>query len=91
MAAQSSQPSAKPSGREAFGSALVEMGQQNPDVWVLSADVMHVVGIMPFVQAFPERYVNVGIAEQTMLGAAAGLATCGKIPFVATFAFLISF
>jgi transketolase len=83
-------PAAKAGGRDAFGEALVELAQENPDIWVLSADVMHVVGILPFVRAFPERYINVGIAEQTMLGMAAGLATCGKIPFVTTFAFLIS-
>lgn len=77
-------------GRDAFGEALVKLAQENPDIWLLSADVVHVVGIKSFVGAFPERFINVGIAEQTMLGMAAGLATCGKIPFVATFAFLIS-
>jgi transketolase len=90
MKSKAKLPPAKTGGRNAFGETLVELGQENPDIWVLSADVIHVVGILPFVRAFPERHINVGIAEQTMLGMAAGLATCGKIPFVATFAFLIS-
>ena len=90
MTSTTKPPAAKAGGRDAFGEALVDLGRENPDIWVLSADVMNVVGIRSFVQAFPERFLNVGIAEQTMLGMAAGMATCGKIPFVTTFAFLIS-
>jgi transketolase len=90
MTGKSKAPAAKASGREAFGEALADLARENPDVWVLTADVMSVTGLAPFARAFPERFINVGIAEQTMLGMAAGMATCGKIPFVTTFAFLIT-
>jgi len=76
--------------RNAAGQALVEAARDNPDIWVLTADVMHSTGTKPFAQAYPDRFINVGIAEQTMVGVAAGLATCGKTPFAATFAFAAS-
>ena len=76
--------------REAYGEALVELGQVNPDVVVLDADVASSSRSILFKQAFPDRFFNIGIAEGNMVGIAAGLATAGKIPFVNTFAFLLA-
>jgi transketolase len=73
---------------EAAGRTLVEAAKDNPAIWVLTADVMHSTKVEPFALAYPDRFINVGIAEQTMMGVAAGLATCGKIPFATTFAVL---
>jgi transketolase len=83
-------PMADISARDAAGQILLELAGDNPDIWALTADVKNSTGLVPFSRAFPERFLNVGIAEQTMMGVAAGLATCGKIPFAATFAFLAS-
>ena len=83
-------PMAELAAREAAGQVLFELGEENPAIWALTADVKNSTGLVPFSRAFPERFVNVGIAEQTMMGIAAGLASCGKIPFAATFAFLAS-
>ncbi len=83
-------PMADVASREAAGQALLEVAGENPAVWALTSDVLQSTGLVPFSQTFPDRFINVGIAEQTMMGIAAGLATCGKIPFAATFAFLAS-
>jgi transketolase len=72
--------------REAFGQALVELGRRNPDVVVLDADLAPATKTIYFAQAFPDRFIQVGIAEQNMVGIAAGLATLGFIPFTSTFA-----
>ena len=72
--------------REAFGEALVELGQSNPDVLVLDADVGTSTQTAIFRDAFPDRFYQIGIAEQNMIGIAAGLATMGFTPFVSTFA-----
>lgn len=71
--------------RLGFGEALVELGQQNPNVVVLGADVSGSVRTDLFAKAFPERFFSVGIAEQDMIGTAAGLAVAGKIPFASTY------
>ncbi len=71
--------------RLGFGEALVELGQQNPNVVVLGADVSGSVKTDLFMKAFPERFFSVGIAEQDMIGTAAGLAVAGKIPFASTY------
>lgn len=76
--------------RKAYGEALVELGQVNRDVVVLSADVANSDHSYMFAEAFPDRFINVGIAEQCLVDVAVGLAYSGKIPFVNTFAFLIS-
>jgi len=76
--------------REAYGEALVELGGKNPRVVVLDADVSSSSRSVLFKNAYPERFFNVGIAEGNMVGIAAGLATCGYIPFVNTFAFLFA-
>ena len=72
--------------REAFGVALEALGSANPSVVALDADVKNSTYTDKFGKKFPTRFFENFIAEQNMLGAAAGLAACGKIPFVATFA-----
>jgi len=72
--------------REAFGNALEALGAVNPLVVGLDADVKNSTYTDKFGKRFPNRFFESFIAEQNMLGAAAGLAACGKIPFVATFA-----
>jgi transketolase len=76
--------------RIAYGNALVELGKRYPDVVVLSADVSNSDHSFMFAEKFPERFVNVGIAEQSLVDVAAGFAYCGKIPFANTFAFLFA-
>ncbi len=76
----------KKSTRQAYGEALVELGRQNNNIVVLDADLTKSTKTNLFQEAFPERHINVGIAEADLIGTAAGLATCGKIPFASTFA-----
>ena len=76
----------KKSVREAFGKALAELGRVNKDVVVLDADLSCSTQTKFFAKEFPERFFNVGIAEQNLIGTAAGLSLQGKIPFAATFA-----
>ena len=72
--------------RESYGNALAELGAQNPNVVVLDADLAGATKTGIFKKAFPERHIDCGIAEGNMMGVAAGLATCGKIPFASSFA-----
>lgn len=72
--------------RESYGSALVELGAENPDVVVLDADLAAATKTGMFKKAYPDRHIDCGIAECNMVGIAAGLATTGKIPFVSSFA-----
>ena len=72
--------------REAFGKALAELGATNPDIVSLDADLSCTTKSATFAKAFPERFFNMGIAEADLMATAAGLATCGKIPFASTFA-----
>lgn len=81
---------AKMPGRDVYGMILAELGGENKDIVVLGADTMGSCRCTEFQKKFPERAFNVGIAEANMVGMAAGLATCGKIPFVNTFGFLLS-
>jgi transketolase len=74
------------SQRKNYGMALVELGKRRKDVVVLDADLSGSTRTVEFKSAFPERFFNCGIAEQNMMGTAAGLAVTGKIPFVGTFA-----
>ena len=76
----------KKSTRQAYGEALVKLGKENNDVVVLEADLSKSTMTAYFKKYFPERHINVGIAEADMIGAAAGFATTGKIPFASTFA-----
>ncbi|KAA5807464.1 transketolase family protein [Thermoanaerobacterium thermosaccharolyticum] len=72
--------------REAYGKALVELGEKNKNVVVLDADLSKSTKTAEFQKAYPDRFFNIGISEQDMMGTAAGLATCGKIPFASSFA-----
>jgi transketolase len=76
--------------RKAYGEALVRLGHANPDVVALSADVSNSDFSYMFAEAFPDRFFNVGIAEQSLVDVAVGLAYSGKIPFANTFAFLFA-
>ena len=72
--------------RESYGNALVELGQENPNVVVLDADLAAATKTGMFKKAFPERHIDCGIAECNMMGIAAGLAATGKVPFASSFA-----
>lgn len=72
--------------RQSYGEALVELGKENKNVVVLDADLSTATKTNIFAKEFPERFFDMGIAEQNMLGTAAGMSTCGKVPFVSTFA-----
>jgi len=72
--------------RDGFGKALVELGEKNPQVVVLTADLSEAIRVHWFAEKFPQRFFQMGIAESDMMGTAAGLAIAGKIPFVTTFA-----
>jgi transketolase len=72
--------------REVYGRTLAELGRENRDIVVLDADLPPSTMTKYFGQEFPERFFNVGIAEQNMIGIASGLAASGKIPFASTFA-----
>ncbi|MBR5970541.1 MAG: transketolase family protein [Lachnospiraceae bacterium] len=72
--------------RESYGEALAALGEEYPDLVVLDADLAGATKTSTFQKKFPERHIDCGIAESNMTGIAAGLATCGKIPFVSSFA-----
>ena len=72
--------------REAYGKALVKLGKINDDVVVLDADLSKSTKTNDFYKAYPDRFFNMGIAEQNLVGAACGFAATGKIPFASTFA-----
>jgi transketolase len=76
--------------RDAYGETLAELGKENPDIVVLDADLSKSTKTNVFQKAFPERHFNFGIAEANMITHAAGLSTCGKIPFASTFAVFAS-
>lgn len=80
----------KSSLRKAYGEALVEAGRKNPNVVALEADLGKSTMSVLFKEAFPDRYFEMGIAEQNMASTAAGLALAGKIPFISTFAVFAS-
>lgn len=72
--------------RESYGNALAECGAEYPNLVVLDADLAGATKTGVFKKAFPDRHIDCGIAECNMTGIAAGLATCGKIPFISSFA-----
>ena len=76
----------KKATREGFGDEIVELGKEHSNILVVDADIGKSCKTGAFRKALPEQYLNVGIAEQNAAGVAAGLATCGKIPFVVTYA-----
>ena len=75
--------------RDAYGKTLVELGRENPDIVMLDADLCRSTMTQFFAGEFPERSFDCGIAEQNMIGIAAGLAAAGKIPFASTFAVFV--
>ncbi len=72
--------------RESYGATLAQLGNENKNIVVLDADLSKATKSEIFAKAHPDRFINVGIAEQNMIGMAAGLASGGKIPFATTFA-----
>lgn len=72
--------------RESYGEALLELGKENKNVVVFDADLSSATKTSIFAKEFPERFFDMGIAEQNMMSTAAGMSTCGKIPYVSTFA-----
>lgn len=76
----------KKATRDGFGDGLLAAGQQNESVVALCADLIGSLKMNAFMDAFPDRFIQTGIAEANMMGMAAGLATAGKIPFTGTFA-----
>jgi len=72
--------------RDAYGEALLELGKRRLDVVVLDADLSGSTKTGKFGKAFPERFFNIGVAEQDMIGMASGLSLTGKLPFASTFA-----
>ncbi len=72
--------------RQSYGEALLELGKKNKDIVVLDADLSTATKTNIFAKEFPNRFFDMGIAEQDMIGTAAGFATCGKIPYASTFA-----
>ena len=76
--------------REAFGKTLVKLGAKYPNMVVLDADVACSTQTKQFAAAYPERFFDVGIAEQDLIATAAGLSLTGKIPFAAAFAVFVT-
>ena len=76
--------------RQSYGEALVELGKENESIVVLDADLSSATKTSIFAKQIPERFFDMGIAEQNMMGVAAGMATSGLIPYVSTFAVFAS-
>lgn len=72
--------------RQSYGEALVELGKGNKNIVVLDADLATATKTIGFAKEFPDRFFDIGIAEADMIGTAAGMSTCGKIPYASTFA-----
>lgn len=72
--------------RFGYGEGLVELGEKNPNVVVLTADLADSTKASDFGKKYPERFIECGVAEQNMMGIAAGLAAAGKLPFVSSYA-----
>ena len=72
--------------RNAYGEALIELGEKHKNLVVLDADLSKSTKTIMFAKKYPERFFEMGIAEANMMSTAAGLASCGKLPFVSTFA-----
>ena len=76
----------KKATRQSYGEALLELGKENKNIVVFDADLSTATKTNIFAKEFPERFYDMGIAEQNMISTAAGMSTCGKIPYVSTFA-----
>ena len=78
------------SNREVYGIVLTELGEDNPDIVVLDADLSKSTNTFRFKEKFSERFFNIGVAESNMMTIAAGLASVNKIPFISTFSVFAS-
>ena len=76
----------KKATRQSYGEALEKLGEENPNIVVLDADLSSATKTNIFAKKFPDRFFDMGIAEANMMGVAGGMSTCGKIPYVSTFA-----
>ena len=76
----------KKATRQSYGEALLELGKENEQIVVFDADLASATKTNLFGKEFPNRFFDMGIAEQNMISTAAGMATCGKIPYASTFA-----
>lgn len=76
--------------RDSYGKTLVEIGEERQELIVVDADLAAATKTGMFQKVFPERHINCGIAENNMVAVAAGLATCGKIPFISSFAMFVA-
>lgn len=76
----------KKATRQSYGEALLELGKENENIVVFDADLSTATKTSLFAKEFPDRFFDMGIAEQNMISTAAGMATCGKIPYASTFA-----
>ena len=76
----------KKATRQSYGEAIASLGEKNEDIVVLDADLSGATKTNIFAKNFPDRFFDMGIAEQDMMATAAGFATCGKIPYASTFA-----
>ena len=76
----------KKATRQSYGEALLELGKENEKIVVFDADLSTATKTNLFAKEFPNRFFDMGIAEQNMISTAAGIATCGKIPYASTFA-----
>lgn len=76
----------KKATRQSYGEALLELGKENKQIVVFDADLASATKTNLFAKEFPNRFFDMGIAEQNMISTAAGMATCGKIPYASTFA-----
>ena len=76
----------KKATRQSYGEALLELGKENENIVVFDADLSTATKTSLFAKEFPNRFFDMGIAEQNMISTAAGMATCGKIPYASTFA-----
>lgn len=75
----------KKATRQSYGEALLELGKENKNIVVFDADLSTATKTNIFAKEFPERFYDMGIAEQNMISTAAGMSTCGKIPYASTF------
>ena len=73
--------------RDGFGEGLLELGESNPNVLVCCADLAESTRVLAFKEKYPERYVEIGVAEQNLATIASGLANYGKIPFITSYAY----
>ena len=76
----------KKATRQSYGEALLELGKENENIVVFDSDLSTATKTDLFAKEFPNRFFDMGIAEQNMVSTAAGISTCGKIPYASTFA-----